>query len=205
MTNPDNSSPSLEIHWTEFRSLYDTTPIPRSGRWTDFVGSMRLPLVTPDKHAAPMLSPFVYAAGTKRGNAGASSAQIVTLDHDHVTTAQFDAHVAHVERAGIAAFVHTTHSHAKATAAGEACARTHLLLERKVTPGEHRRIAEHLMSQVPAPSDQKCLDPGRAFFVPSCPPGAEALHVSRVFAGAPLDVDAVLRVAKSARSRGARR
>ena len=135
--------------------------------------------------------------GTKSsGTRGTKSTGAITVgvfDLDDVTDAELAEFEARI--AGIRGYLHSTHSHISSV---HNSLRFVFELSREVLPEEWFNVWSNTIQKYKIPADKSCKDPGRLYFLPSHPKGAE--FVSKHFEGVPLDVDSLLSSVKLERS-----
>lgn len=126
-----------------------------------------------------------------RANANVRAVTVAVFDLDHLTYGQVVLVDKAVEEAGLAAVLHSTHSHDPD--GGDWCLRLVLKLSRPVTPDEWPRVRAALVRQLGLPADEATKDLSRIYFLPSHRDGVEP--VSAATEGADVDVDSLLRAA----------
>ncbi len=108
---------------------------------------------------------------------------------------------AELELWGLAAVLHTTHTHEEPAADGDTLGpryRVVLNLSRPMLPREIKPVglAVAAMLGLSDCTDTKCLEPARLFYLPRCPEERAHLAQSAVLNGEVLDIDAILSQAK---------
>ena len=108
---------------------------------------------------------------------------------------------AELELWGLAAVLHTTHTHEEPAADGDTLGpryRVVLNPSRPILPAEIKPLGLAVVAMLGLSdcTDTKCLEPARLFFLPRCPEERAHLAQSAVLDGEVLDVDAILTQAK---------
>lgn len=108
---------------------------------------------------------------------------------------------AELELWGLAAVLHTTHTHEEPAAGGDTLGpryRVVLHPSRPILPHEIKPLGLAVVAMLGLGDciDTKCLEPARLFFLPRCPEERAHLAQSAVLDGEVLDVDAILSQAK---------
>lgn len=108
---------------------------------------------------------------------------------------------AELELWGLAAVLHTTHTHEEPAAGGDTLGpryRVVLHPSRPILPHEIKPLGLAVVAMLGLGdcTDTKCLEPARLFFLPRCPEERAHLAQSAVLDGEVLDVDAILSQAK---------
>lgn len=108
---------------------------------------------------------------------------------------------AELELWGLAAVLHTTHTHEEPAADGDTLGpryRVVLKPSRPILPAEIKPLGLAVVAMLGLSdcTDTKCLEPARLFFLPRCPEERAHLAQSAVLDGAVLDVDAILTEAR---------
>lgn len=143
------------------------------------------------KKALPMFSPAHYPEGTAaRGKDHVLTLAFGVLDLDDVTPGQLLDVLRRVD--GYNAVLYSTWSHAdNVNASGLWRVRICVEFSRPVTNQEWKTVWSKFVNHFNAPTDPSCKDSGRAYYGAFAPPGTERDAEWAVFAGRPLDVDAL--------------
>lgn len=141
-----------------------------------------------DKLLVPAFSPAEYDEGARRATEHVRGLWLFVADVDHVDQATTLDVLGRVHRAGLAALVYSTWSHA-----GDPWRfRVVQPLSRRVEPQEWPGLWHRMNAAYGGVCDPKCVDPARLYFGPYAPAGTEGQNFRHVFEGDLLDVDAVL-------------
>ncbi|MCP3104647.1 virulence-associated E family protein [Myxococcus sp. K15C18031901] len=177
----DNIPQATELSWPELsarlvthrRSQCPTSPCPRG---------------CPGKNG-PAWSPVDIVERRRTENVRAVTVAVFDLDHLNAPQLSFlDA----VERHGLAYALHSTHSNRPPD---DYCLRLVMPLSRPVLPREWASVREAAIRMLSLPADPATKDLARIYYLPDAPTGAEPFAASGD--GAPLDVDALLAMARS--------
>jgi len=131
-------------------------------------------------------SPGIWPSGsTTRKQADVVAADVLVFDIDHTTQAQLAEIDARIEAAGLAAILHSSHSHDPER--GDVCVRLVLKASRTMTAAEIVPTRQYVERLLGLPTDPATKDLGRLYFVPTRP----ALGPERIFGhqdGKPVEV-----------------
>lgn len=174
-----------------FDGARDNDPKPLECTWdnlTQFLGPHRYDRA--EKLSCPAFSPAEYAPGAKRGTKGVQRLWLFVADVDHVTGNVALATLRRVASSGLAGLTYSTWTHA-----GDPWRfRVVNPLTRPVEPQEWPRFWATMNAAYGGVCDPKCADVAHLYFGPYAPAGTESQNFWHVFAGEPVDVDAVLGV-----------
>lgn len=109
------------------------------------------------------------------------------FDIDHVTTATIEGIAARIDAAGLAAILHSTHSHRPPS---DGALRLVMPISRPILPHEWPTFRAAVEDRLQLPADKQTKDLARLFFLPSASESSETIAVAAE--GAALDVDAIL-------------
>lgn len=196
-------APGASLRVTFYDSETSTAPRGKTGQWSDLVEVLSSHRVTPCTAATcqgrecphkrgPAYSPAEFHPGTKRAGANVKRLHFASFDVDKSTNAQLAESARLLKSDGVAAVISSTHNHRP----GAPRVRVVAQLSRPVTPEEWRSIWAWLNNRYQLFADESARDPARIFFEPSTPSDVKPLVWAH--GGAPLDVDAVLKLAPTA-------
>lgn len=128
-----------------------------------------------------------------RLNANVEALTVGVFDLDHLSLEQFDAVARAVASSGLAAIVHSTHSHKPPA---DLCLRLVLPFNREATAEEGPRLRAAIIARLGLPADPKTKDVSRLYFLPSTPVDGEP--IAEVLTGGRIVVDEWLKFAPAA-------
>lgn len=156
---------------------------------------------TTNKQAEALWCPAEFAPGTTRDDKNVTRINLAVLDIDGEDQEYVDTVLETIEGLGLAAWIHSTHSHgstakqAHGKKRGVWCLRVVFPISRPI-PGDvfKAEFWPRLHALFPR-IDRSCKNASRLYFVPSCPPepwDPEFPPIHEWIDGYPLDVDALL-------------
>ncbi len=161
------------MRFTTFQSVKDNVPVTYEG-WKKFHELFQLKIVD-DKAAVLLYCPAEFV-NKRRLDCNVSQINFGAIDvDDHDENAVMDA-LNELAELDLQVILHTTHSHAKALPEKYKC-RVIIPFSRPVEVDEWDRVWHGLNELVGHIADEKCKNPNRIYYFPSCPPGAEDLAV----------------------------
>jgi predicted P-loop ATPase len=122
-----------------------------------------------------------------RANANVRAVTAAVFDLDHITEDEINRIDKDIEDAGVAAVLHSTHSH---TPPDDWCLRLVLQLARPVLPAEWPKVRAAMVERFKLPADEATKDLSRIFFLPTYRDGIDPVTGS--VDGKPVDVDELL-------------
>jgi hypothetical protein len=179
-----------------YRNERDNAPKVEDLLWSDLVSLLtrheRTPCdPCPGKDCAhkrgPAWSP-VEIEGGRRLNANVRRIHAIVFDVDHVSLSDVAALAARLDAAGLAAVIHSSHSHLPPN---DCAIRVVLRPSRPCLPSEWPHLRAALEAQLGIPADPKTKDLARLYFLPSSP-SKGAAPIAASASGESVDVDAVL-------------
>lgn len=163
-----------------FGSITDTRPVTEASRWSAIAG-MLCQHTEREHKGGPLWSPVLYAKGSSRGNSGVVevTAFVADVDDGHSPSEVLD----RLHGLGLEFVVHSTHG----SVPEKPKFRVAVPLSSPICRDEWAAAWARLDQLVTGGrSDPATKDPARAFYLPTCPPGARPFH--HVGHGRALDV-----------------
>lgn len=154
--------------WSIFRDEKHTIPEPVQGPWVERAPRLFGEVSIRDTKSGPAWSPTQYAEGASRGNGGVVAISAMVLDFDHGADPEAIRH--HLERLGLEAWIHSTHSSTPESPRF----RVVVPLAEPVLAAEWPAIWPRSRAYLDPEgrSDSTTSDPARIYYMPSAKPGA---------------------------------
>lgn len=186
--------PSIPLRYTTFSHKHDNNPkVHRADSWEDFCQSFTLDVR--DKKDGPLYCPALYVPGQRRTTENVIHIGFGVADIDSVGEEEVLEALSRLHAIGVAALLHTTHSHGAGLKEGKYKCRLCIPFSRPVEVGEWDRAWAGLNELLGGILDPQCKNPNRIYYFPSCPPGEEHLAEIEAMDGGPLNVDDLIEFA----------